>query len=286
MSDDLSIPNPSYRNGDRAGRYNRAAKQQRRPGMDPDTRRLVLFAGGVGSVLLLLIAASVVTSRHAGQVPVVTASSDPIRVKPDNPGGLHVATAESDVFSGGSDTKNARLAPAAEKPDPQALQADDESPAQPALTQKPAPAGPSAFETPAPTKPVASAAKDAVAPLVKPSTQAAAPAIKPAAPAARPQEAHAATTPAKQPEAHPTAHSVMVQLAAMTTESGAKEEWQRLTKRYADIFDGRTLSVSKTERDGRTFWRVRTGGFSDVAQAHAFCDKLRGKSSGCSIVEF
>jgi hypothetical protein len=78
----------------------------------------------------------------------------------------------------------------------------------------------------------------------------------------------------------------MVQLAAMTTESGAKEEWQRLTKRYADIFEGRTLIVSRTERDGHAFWRVRTSGFSDVAQAHAFCDKLRGKTSGCSIVEF
>ena len=53
MSDDLSIPNPDYR-GNRAGRYG-AGPSRIRQGMDPDTRRLMMFAGGLGGVLVVLI---------------------------------------------------------------------------------------------------------------------------------------------------------------------------------------------------------------------------------------
>ena len=68
MSDDLSIPNSGYR-GNRAGRYGTG---RFRHGMEPNTRRLVLFAGGVGAVLAALIGASALMGRHSGEVPVVS----------------------------------------------------------------------------------------------------------------------------------------------------------------------------------------------------------------------
>src|ERR1700733_13559316 len=108
--------------------------------MEPNTRRLVLFAGGVGAVLAALIGASALMGRHSGEVPVVTADSRPVREKPVNPGGLKVDGAENDVFSAGSDTSDSRLAAAPESPDAKAFRAPAApSPAIP-LAAAPAPA--------------------------------------------------------------------------------------------------------------------------------------------------
>ena len=109
MSDDLSIPNPGYRATEPAA----TARGRPAPaGMDPDTRRLMLFAGGLGAVLLALIGASALVGHRSSEMPVVAADPRPIRVKPDNPGGMKIDGAENDVFSGGTDTANAKLAPA------------------------------------------------------------------------------------------------------------------------------------------------------------------------------
>jgi hypothetical protein len=89
--------------------------------MDPDTRRLMMFAGGVGGVLVVLIGLSALIGHHSEGVPVITADTGPIRVKPANPGGMKIDGAENDVFSGGSDMANARLAPTSESPDTKAL---------------------------------------------------------------------------------------------------------------------------------------------------------------------
>jgi hypothetical protein len=40
------------------------------------------------------------------------------------------------------------------------------------------------------------------------------------------------------------------------------------------------------DRDGHILWRVRTGGFSDSAQATVFCERVRAKGAGCSVADF
>ena len=78
----------------------------------------------------------------------------------------------------------------------------------------------------------------------------------------------------------------MVQLAAVGSEDAAHSEWARLEKHWPDLFGHRQPAFSKTEHSGRALWRVRTGGFSDVAQATAFCERVRAKGAGCSIADF
>jgi cell division septation protein DedD len=90
---------------------------------------------------------------------------------------------------------------------------------------------------------------------------------------------------------HPVGHAgggkgTLVQLAALSSEDAARTEWTRLEKRMPDLFNSRQPAVSKFEREGKTFWRLRTGGFSDIAQATAFCEQVRAKGNGCSIAAF
>ncbi len=84
----------------------------------------------------------------------------------------------------------------------------------------------------------------------------------------------------------PAANGAQVQLAAVHSEEAAKSEWQRLSKRMPDLLGQRRPAFSKTEHDGRTLWRVRTGGFADIPQASSFCEKLRAKGVGCSVADF
>jgi hypothetical protein len=259
VSDDLSIPNPGYR-GSRAGRYGTGPSRIAQ-GMDPDTRRLMMFAGGLGGLLVILVGASALVGRHTGEVPVVTADTRPIREKPVNPGGMKIDGAENDVFSGKSDNAEAKLAPLSENPDTQALRTAASPP--PPVVATPAPAA----AVIAPPPPVTRSAVAAVVPPVaKPA------AVKP---------------PAAVVETHPAAsgHHAMVQLAALSSEDAARNEWQQLTKRMPELLNGRQPSYSRTERDGHTFWRVRTTGFADAAQARTFCERIRAKGGACSVAD-
>jgi cell division septation protein DedD len=249
VSDDLSIPSPTYR----VPRHSR--------GMDPATRRLALIAGGLGGTLLAIIGGWSVMGHGNTAVPIIQADSRPIRVKPESPGGMQIPGSNEDL-SGGADTNGGRLAPPPEAPAPQALLSPPPTPLQPAVVAAPAP-------TPVPATPPTAAAK--------------ATAEKPVAPADRrvvtPAPEHAAP-------AVPAARTTLVQLAAVTSEEAARSEWQRLEKRMPDLFVRRQPAFSKTERGGHTLWRVRTGGFSDVAQAAAFCERVRAKGTSCSIADF
>ena len=271
MSEDLSIPNPGYR-GSRAGRYGTGPGRVR-PGMDPDTRRLMMFAAGLGGLLVILVGASALVGRHAGEVPVVLADTRPIREKPLNPGGMKIDGAENDVFSGKSDAAEAKLAPASENPDTKAFRTAQAAPSPIATTPAPAAA-------PAPTRTAPTVALIAPPP---PAPRMAVAAV--VAPAAKPA---LVKPPAAVVENHPaaTGHQAVVQLAAVTSEEAAHTEWQQLSKRMPDLLNGRQPNYSRTERDGHAFWRVRTTGFTDVTQARTFCEHVRAKGGGCSVTDF
>ena len=242
--------------------------------MDPDTRRLVMFAGGLGAVLVVLIGASALMGRHSSETPVITADTRPIREKPVNPGGMKIDGAENDVFSGGSDTANAKLAPAPETPDTKALRTAATPPPPAPVVEAPAAPAPVA------PAPMATAVAPSPAPVTKPMVLAAAP----PAPKPVPIKPPAATV----PETHAAAsgHQPMVQLAALTSEDSARAEWSQLAKKMPDLLGGRQPNYSRTERDGHTFWRVRTSGFADVSQARSFCERVRAKGAGCSVADF
>lgn len=272
-----------------------------RPGMDPNTRRLAIIAGGIGAALLVMVGAwSLTGGKSGGGVPVVEADSRPLRVKPDS------TQQGPEIDSPATPTGKQALAPTPEAPKPEALRAAGEKAAAEKLAAEKAAEEKIAAEkaaadrqvaaAPRPATPLA-AAPPAAAPVapapVQPvvSAQAARPPSQPAvltapaplaaAPPPPPARAPVATAPA------PVASSgTQVQLAAVTSEQAALSEWSRLEKRMPDVLGGRRPAVVKTERDGKTFYRLRTGGFADTGQATSFCEKVRAKGGVCSVASF
>src|SRR4051794_33748703 len=139
----------------------------RRPGMDDATRRLLYLAGGLALLLVAGMGTWSVMGRHASGIPVIEADTRPLRVKPENPGGMQVVGAnEQGIGEGGGPDK---MGPSAEAPDPQALRAQTLPPLAPAPQPAPAPAAqaaaqPTAMPAPIPASPPA-AAGPAISPL-------------------------------------------------------------------------------------------------------------------------
>lgn len=81
----------------------------------------------------------------------------------------------------------------------------------------------------------------------------------------------------------PAPSGPVVQIAALVTEAGAHAEWERLAKKMPEVFAGHKPLVTKLERDGKVFWRLRTSGFTDASQAAMFCVKAKAGGIGCIV---
>lgn len=91
-----------------------------------------------------------------------------------------------------------------------------------------------------------------------------------------------AATPTPSPAPAPAA-GVRVQFAAVPTEAAAKADWRRLQGQMPDLLGGRAPEFSRVERDGNSFWRVRTSGFNDSREAEAFCRQVRKAGGACVV---
>ena len=167
---------------------------------------------------------------------------------------MQVAGAEEQIMGGSGGGQADAMAPAPEAPQPQVLQAQIQA----ARISPPAP------------------------PPAQPASLSP-PVVVPAAPE------HPAAVPAavvRPPVAHPAAGGMEVQLAALESEQKAMTEWRRLSARMPDLMSAHRPAVLRAERDGKTFYRLRTGGFADTAQATAFCTQVKSKGGGCAIASF
>ena len=107
-----------------------------------------------------------------------------------------------------------------------------------------------------------------------------------AATSSAPQAAARTATPPATSRLPAIAGGPPVQLAALDSEDGARTEWARLQKRYPDLLGNRQPTIQRADKDGRAIWRIRTGGFADIADASSFCAKVRARGAGCSLATF
>ncbi|MDO5657002.1 MAG: SPOR domain-containing protein [Paracoccus sp. (in: a-proteobacteria)] len=111
------------------------------------------------------------------------------------------------------------------------------------------------------------------------------------APAAAPAEARTAEAapaaeaePAPEPAPEPVqvaANGPLVQIGAFDSNAIANSEWGRISGRFSSLFSGKSQVIQTTERNGRTFYRLRVAGFASRDDARRFCAALIAEGTDC-----
>jgi hypothetical protein len=193
-----------------------------------------------------------------GEVPLIRADDKPMKMKPDQPGGMPVPDQNVSVYDpkpGAAPVE--KLLPPPEQPMPR-----------PVPREAAAPPAPS-------TAPAQSA------PAAAPQQQAAATTAAPKAPAKpAPVKEPATAAPAKSVSAGP----VRLQLASLRTPEAAKEEWSRLKREHPELLGRLTAVAVKADLGDKGVWyRVQTQSFDNAAAAERLCADLKKQNIGCSL---
>ena len=78
--------------------------------------------------------------------------------------------------------------------------------------------------------------------------------------------------------------SAAVQLGAFDSKSLAESEWQRFEKILGSILIPKKMVVQKAESGGKIFYRLRASGFSDISDARQFCTAISDKVACIPVV--
>lgn len=284
-----------------------------------------VMIGGAVLVVGAVVAAGLhfIGGRKGGSmgVPVIKADDKPIKVKPDDRGGMQVPNQDKLIYermdsAGDTEPKVERLLPQPEsaKAPPKTISVPPLS-AEPAapVAQRPPPIPAKPGEPPAPkTAPqskVAAQPMDPVAeapaapfPAYQPVQERGAPAAAaPQTAAAQPPasgkteqvtRAQAAQAPRPAPAPAPAAAArapasgeFVVQLGAVRAADLADKEWSRIQRANSDLLGALKPDIVRVELPGKgTFWRVRAAPLSEQA-ARQLCAELAARSQGCIVAK-
>jgi hypothetical protein len=73
----------------------------------------------------------------------------------------------------------------------------------------------------------------------------------------------------------------LVQLGAFDSPAIAIAEWDRLSARVPDYFNGRARVIQQASSGGADFFRLRAHGFDDLGATRRFCAVLMAQSAPC-----
>jgi len=82
----------------------------------------------------------------------------------------------------------------------------------------------------------------------------------------------------------PPVGSAVVQLGAFESKNLAKSEWQRFEKLLGSILISKKMVVQKAESGGKIFYRLRASGFDDISDARQFCTAISDKVACIPVV--
>jgi len=255
------------------------------------------LAGAAASLALVVGLAAwgyQLVQRDVNGVPVIRALEGPMRMAPAQPGGermAHQGLAVNQVAAAGEAGEIAdtlRLAPAA----PALLDLDLPQAALAVAVPEPAPETETltavaatatdlavsealaAAETVAAVRPIPETVpgvRRSLRPPPRPVALQRPPA--PAASANSTSAAAVAATPDLDPQTLP-AGARLVQLGAFESPEIARAEWDRIATRFDTVMAGKSRVIQPAVSGGRTFYRLRAAGFSDLADARRFCATL------------
>ncbi|WP_415920750.1 SPOR domain-containing protein [Tateyamaria sp. SN6-1] len=113
-----------------------------------------------------------------------------------------------------------------------------------------------------------------------------------ARPQLRPRSAPAVVVPASvQAPAAPGAQDLdpaalpagtrLVQLGAFDSPEIARTQWDKMQARFGDYLSGKDRVIQQAQSGGRTFYRLRAHGFTDLSDARRFCSALVAEGADC-----
>lgn len=249
--------------------------------------------------------------------PRIAAAEGPVKVRPDDPGGLDVPHQDKlvyDQMGGGAEREEdaieellpgpeeplARPEPAPLPPQPPLGRTASSPDQMPMLGEIPPPVSGTSPETgraQSPGEPTAAETAPPAGPVQEdeiveievdedspPKAPAAAPPAREPTPArdAAPQVALAPPPPAAvAPPVTAQGSGAFVQLAAFRDAAGARKAWERMVAKHPDLFAGRNLVLVEADVGGTTYYRVRTGPFESRAAAAEFCATLKRQGQDC-----
>jgi cell division septation protein DedD len=234
------------------------------PEMLPPQRHLPMAAIAAGAVVVFVgslwfayhIGTKHATSAPAAagtEVPLIHADPQPVKVKPDKPGGMNIPDQDDPIYSRTAASPPVeRLQPPPEKPAPRPV-----APPPPAPAPVPAPSADAGQAAPQ-----VAAVPQAPPPLAKPAAKA--PPAKPAATAGPP---------------------VKIQLGSLRSPDAARDEWQRVKRENADLLGKLTAVAVRAEvPDKGTYYRIEAGPAGDRTAAERLCKALKERKLGCELV--
>lgn len=242
--------------------------------------------------------------------PVVRADGGPVKIRPDDPGGLEVPHQDKRIYErmAGDETPvedEARLRPETEQPVArEALIASsatgaaggsaagktDGATVAPVAPPPPQAAASASGSAPAPPAPKASAAAPPPAKAAPPPPspgKAVEAKVKPA-PKAKPAPRAAVAPPPRAAVASRTGASQSpprVQLGSYRSAADAERAWKRLSTREKPILGAAGPFVARADLGDRgVFYRLQAGPFESVEAARAACARLKQRKLGCLVV--
>ena len=247
--------------------------------------KLVFVVAGAAVLLVALFVAAIYmfgTSDTTQTGPrVITASTDPIKERPENQGGLNVPHQDKQVFEQGAGNPNNTVAqlgdqpeqPVAELPksptniDEQAVE-QVTTDAQKALNDVLADVQDSGASTNPTTQQNANAPVEAKAATPKPKT----PKIT------LPQSATNTPDSAKAGE-------FVIQLGAYGTRARAERAWPGLRQKYRPQLGELSPIYEPVQSGSRTLYRLRAGWIATRADSDKLCLALKAKGQACIVVK-
>ena len=235
---------------------------------------MALFAGGLW-VAYTQGARNSSAPSAAGEAPLIKADTRPTKVKPEQPGGMQVPDRDKMIYNQGRGGQARpvveHLLPPAEKPLPRPTA----PPAVPPPAAAPAPVA-AAAPTPPPAPPVAETPPTPPANVAKPEQH-------PAAASGRaPPAAPKPLSPRVQPAS--AGGGARIQLGSVRSEEQARQEWERIKRRNADLLGGLSATPVRADLgDKGVYYRIQAGPVGDPAKAERICAELKQRNVGCII---
>jgi cell division protein FtsN len=248
----------------------------------------------------------------AEDVPLVKSDGTPLRVKPQEPGGMEIPHRDKTVYEAITRSNTTPLAtplvtpekivPASEEPAP-ALSTSEREMAearqkllanitQPAATKTELLTATADPETPAKplSEPVLEPLPHKAEAPAQPSASVATPAMEktPAAPTATPAApivAEAVAPKAPLPKAA-SKTGVRMQLGAFKSAAEAEGVWAKLKRQHAELLGSQQITIEKADLGAKgTFYRLQLVNLPNDAEAQSLCKKLEARKQGCFLVK-